>query len=162
MLQNSNAEVRESMPIKCPHCGTENLDGALFCDECGASLTEVSAQPSAEAAPAEAAPPETASEAAPAEVAPPVVGALKCPSCGHENPPDARYCESCGAPLAAPSVFQHLPQRVLKRHLSHHPSLRLQPSSSPKLEPSCPLTFQKVRSSSGGQTQLAEFSPMLT
>ncbi len=91
------------MPIKCPQCGTENLDGALFCDECGASLTEVSAQP-AEAAPAEAAPAEVApAEVAPAEVAPPVVGALKCPSCGHENPPDARFCENCGAALTAPA-----------------------------------------------------------
>jgi len=90
------------MPIKCPQCGTENLDGALFCDECGASLTEVTgAQPSepAEAAPAEVAP----AEAAPAEAVPPVVGALKCPSCGHENPPDARYCENCGAALTAPA-----------------------------------------------------------
>ncbi len=90
------------MPIKCPQCGTENLDGALFCDECGASLTEVTGvQPSepAEAAPAEVAP----AEAAPAEAVPPVVGALKCPSCGHENPPDARYCENCGAALTAPA-----------------------------------------------------------
>lgn len=90
------------MPIKCPQCGTENLDGALFCDECGASLTEVTGvQPSepAEAAPAEVAP----AEAAPAEAVPPVVGALKCPSCGHENPPDARFCENCGAALTAPA-----------------------------------------------------------
>lgn len=66
--RNNNTEVRESMPIKCPQCGTENLDGALFCDECGASLTEVSAQPSAEAAPAEVAPTEAVPEAAPVEV----------------------------------------------------------------------------------------------
>ncbi|MFN3423034.1 MAG: zinc-ribbon domain-containing protein, partial [Armatimonadota bacterium] len=93
------------MPIKCPQCGTENLDGALFCDECGASLTEVtSAQPevSEEVQPEELVPTEVAQpEAAPAEVAPPVVGALKCPSCGHENPPDARFCENCGADLTA-------------------------------------------------------------
>ena len=25
--------------IKCPICGTDNLDGSQFCDECGASLT---------------------------------------------------------------------------------------------------------------------------
>lgn len=91
------------MPIKCPQCGTENLDGALFCDECGAQLTGVSAQP-AEAAPTEVTPAEAAPpEAAPAEVAPPVVGALKCPTCGHENPPDARFCENCGAALTAPA-----------------------------------------------------------
>ncbi len=94
------------MPIKCPQCGTENLDGALFCDECGASLTEVTgAQPEAgvEVPPAEPAPTEVAPEAAPAEVVPPVVEAIKCPTCGHENPPDARFCENCGATLTAPA-----------------------------------------------------------
>ncbi len=88
------------MPIKCPQCGTENLDGALFCDECGASLSEVAAAPAE--APAEG-PAEAAPEVAAPEAAPPMVGALKCPSCGHENPPDARFCESCGAAISAPA-----------------------------------------------------------
>ncbi len=88
------------MPIKCPQCGTENLDGALFCDECGASLSEVAAAPAETAAPEAAHPPAEVS--APAQV-PAVAGALKCPSCGHENPPDARFCENCGAPLTAPA-----------------------------------------------------------
>lgn len=91
------------MPIKCPQCGTENLDGALFCDECGASLTDVATAQPSEPASAEAAPAEPAPEVAPAEAAPPVVGALKCLSCGHENPPDARFCENCGAALTVPA-----------------------------------------------------------
>ena len=39
-------------PIRCPHCGTENMPGAAFCDECGAALNgpEV-AQPAAAATP---------------------------------------------------------------------------------------------------------------
>ena len=72
---------------------------------------EVAAQP-AEAVPAEAAPAEAPAEA-PLETVPPVVGALKCPSCGHENPPDARFCESCGAVLTAPaSVPTPAPEQV--------------------------------------------------
>lgn len=90
------------MPIKCPQCGTENLDGALFCDECGASLVETSAQPP-EAAPAGPASPEAVPEAAPSEAAPPVAGAIECPSCGHKNPPDALFCENCGTKLTAPA-----------------------------------------------------------
>src|SRR6266481_4939411 len=27
---------------------------------------------------------------------------VTCAACGRENPPDARYCNSCAAPLAAP------------------------------------------------------------
>ncbi|MGQ9462966.1 MAG: double zinc ribbon domain-containing protein [Candidatus Fervidibacter sp.] len=91
------------MPIKCPQCGTENLDGALFCDECGASLTDVAAAQPSEPAAAEAAPAEPTPKVAPSKAAPQVVGALKCPSCGHENPPDARFCENCGATLTVPA-----------------------------------------------------------
>src|SRR5579871_2083513 len=29
---------------------------------------------------------------------------IACSSCGHENPPGARFCNGCGAPLAAASV----------------------------------------------------------
>ena len=32
------------------------------------------------------------------------VGVLRCPSCGGENPPGARFCNSCGAPLEAQST----------------------------------------------------------
>ena len=31
-------------------------------------------------------------------------GVLRCPSCGGENPPDARFCNSCGASLEAQST----------------------------------------------------------
>ncbi len=74
------------MAVKCPQCGTENLDGTLFCDECGAPLEQEAA----------AAPP-----VGPVEVpAPPSAGVLICQSCGHENPADAQFCEECGARLA--------------------------------------------------------------
>ncbi len=94
------------MSVKCSQCGTENLDGALFCDECGASLTEATAAP--EVAPTVEAAPPAELEAPPSEapVAPeptPAAAALKCPACGHENPPDARFCESCGAALTVPA-----------------------------------------------------------
>lgn len=96
------------MPVKCPQCGTENLEGALFCDECGASLTEAVAAPMEvlPTVPAEApaAPVEAPEEiAAPTEAPAPAVAGLKCPTCGHENPIDARFCESCGAALAIPA-----------------------------------------------------------
>ena len=28
---------------------------------------------------------------------------LLCPSCGRDNPPDAKFCNTCGAPLTAPA-----------------------------------------------------------
>lgn len=95
------------MGIKCPQCGTENIDGALFCDECGAELSGAAA-PQA---------PQEAEEAVAQEVKPPVEAApavgKACPSCHHMNPSDANFCENCGAALqeapaaeVAPSVAQ--------------------------------------------------------
>jgi uncharacterized OB-fold protein len=79
------------MGIKCPQCGTENLEGALFCDECGASLSDVGV----EAEKAEATPVEVEQ---PQEL-PQVAVGKACPSCGHINPEDARFCENCGSAL---------------------------------------------------------------
>jgi hypothetical protein len=87
------------MPVKCPQCGTENLDGALFCDECGASLAQPSVTESS-AAPAEASTAAPAEAPAPTPAVSPAVGVVECPSCHHENPADARFCENCGAALA--------------------------------------------------------------
>ncbi|MFA0758056.1 MAG: hypothetical protein KEFWMYNX_000026 [Candidatus Fervidibacter sp.] len=98
------------MPVKCSQCGTENLDGALFCDECGASLAQPSVTESP-AAPAEASPAAPTEVPAPTPAAPPAVGVVKCPSCHHENPADARFCENCGAALpTAPPTPEVTPQ----------------------------------------------------
>src|SRR5262245_57216465 len=39
-----------------------------------------------------------------------------CPSCGHENPAGARFCNDCGAPLAAPTITPE-PRSYTPRHL---------------------------------------------
>ncbi|MCS7223670.1 MAG: zinc ribbon domain-containing protein [Armatimonadetes bacterium] len=82
------------MPVKCPQCGTENLDGAFYCDECGASLQE--AVPTEGPAPV------------PEEAPSPAPGEKRCPSCGHGNPADAQFCENCGATLA-PEAAEPVP-----------------------------------------------------
>jgi predicted amidophosphoribosyltransferase len=77
------------MPV-CPSCGSQQPDGAAFCDECGAKLGEV--------APA-AFPPA----AAPAQPAPTTV-VTTCPVCGASVMPGEPFCNNCGAALgpAAP------------------------------------------------------------
>jgi len=42
---------------------------------------------------------------------------VSCPSCGHENPAGARFCNSCGAPLAAPTNTPE-PRSYTPRHLA--------------------------------------------
>ncbi len=83
------------MGIRCPQCGTENIDGALFCDECGAELSGV-AVPQAPQVPKEE---QAAPQGVPsAEVEQVAVGKV-CQNCGHQNPQDASFCENCGAAL---------------------------------------------------------------
>ena len=41
---------------------------------------------------------------------------MSCPSCGHDNPAGARFCNECGAQLAAPTVTRE-PRSYTPRHL---------------------------------------------
>src|SRR5438876_1034377 len=41
---------------------------------------------------------------------------MSCPSCGHENPAGARFCNDCGARLAAPATAPE-PRSYTPRHL---------------------------------------------
>jgi len=74
---------------KCPKCGNQVQDDAIFCDQCGARLKPVEA-------PTEAA----VEESAPATAQAPQ--GIVCPSCGTVNTPGEMFCDNCGAPLAAP------------------------------------------------------------
>ena len=42
---------------------------------------------------------------------------MSCPSCGHENPAGARFCNDCGAHLAAPTISPE-PRSYTPRHLA--------------------------------------------
>lgn len=97
--------------MKCSVCGSENLEGSAYCEDCGARLQAGVAAPTQEA-PAVAAPPPpppVMPEPAPAVVAPaPVVeaapapgGTVRCSACGADNPSYEAYCEDCGASLTA-------------------------------------------------------------
>ena len=85
--------------MKCDVCGSDNLEGAAYCEDCGAKL--VVTPPVAAVAP----PPPPVQEAAP--VAPPPVvsaptgAAVQCPSCGADNPSSEAYCVDCGANLGS-------------------------------------------------------------
>ncbi len=87
----------------CPSCGAAVLPGEAFCDECGASLS--AAAPTvipgvSNDAPTMFAPPlPSASAATPATGQPTVI----CAACGQPNLATDRFCDHCGAALAAPT-----------------------------------------------------------
>ena len=73
------------MPV-CPTCGSQQPDGAAFCDECGARLEDITITP----APAPAA---TGAQPTPTALA------THCPVCGTPVTPGERFCDNCGAAL---------------------------------------------------------------
>ncbi len=96
----------------CPQCNTPYDPGAVFCDNCGASLQ----QPAPAAAPA-GYPPQPTMPAGypppaqqppayqspapqPAYQAPVPAGGANCPQCNTPLTPGAAFCDNCGAPVA--------------------------------------------------------------
>jgi predicted ATPase/class 3 adenylate cyclase len=53
---------------------------------------------------------------------------VRCPSCGHDNPPGARFCNRCGAPLAAPrpapAPRAYTPRHLVEKILASQSALR--------------------------------------
>ncbi len=101
--------------MKCPNCGNESQDDAVFCDQCGTRLKPAQATPAAAPVSGEVAtapqvsapPPQPAapSVAAPMATMPEVQAApaTVCPKCGHNNTPGEVFCSECGTRLAAPA-----------------------------------------------------------
>ncbi|MFQ6101535.1 MAG: zinc-ribbon domain-containing protein [Anaerolineae bacterium] len=81
------------MPV-CPSCGSQQPDGAAFCDDCGAKLGGAASA----AVPPAAAPPQPA----------PTALATTCPICGAQVTPGEAFCDNCGAALgqATPAPAQ--------------------------------------------------------
>lgn len=125
------------MSIICTVCGAENMEGSIYCEDCGARLPAAAAAapapspppaaapapvptPTPDPAPAPAPAPVEAAEPAPAPTAAPApapaapAGNVTCDACGAENPAGEAYCEDCGAALtgagsAGPPPAVHIP-----------------------------------------------------
>lgn len=94
--------------VKCPFCGFDNEDGALFCEQCKSDLSAVpapaAAVPAAEAVPVAAVVEETVPMAAVVETAPmaaPVAAVVEATPVAPPAPPAAPVVE---APPAAPAA----------------------------------------------------------
>ncbi len=89
--------------MKCDVCGSDNLEGAAYCEDCGAKLVVMHAVVGAAPAPP---PPVAVAPVAPLPVpaSPSPAGqgtgdTSRCPSCGADNPSSEAYCVDCGANL---------------------------------------------------------------
>ena len=76
----------------CPQCNTPTVQGAAFCDNCGASLAGAAMRPPAPA---------------------PVAGGPVCAQCGKPVIPGEAFCDNCGAAItAAPAPVAPAPRPV--------------------------------------------------
>ncbi len=121
------------MPI-CPSCGSQQPDGAAFCDECGAKLEEI--PPDLPAAP-------------PSQPAPTAV-ATTCSVCGAPITPGEAFCDSCGARLdqgaakpASPPAAPAPPSQSAAPGPSPAPTV-LAGTPSPDVAPVCPSCGAQV------------------
>ncbi len=118
----------------CSTCGAQNPDGAIFCDECGASLKSPDPQPVIQS-------PAPQVQLPPAAVAMP--GAKNCPVCGAPAQPGGLFCENCGASLASeapqpPAAAFNLPPTVaIPGAAASTPAPPPLPAPAPPSNPTC-------------------------
>src|SRR4051812_23116944 len=101
--------------MRCNVCGADNLEGSVYCEDCGARLPAAQAivtqetppqpqplpplpSPSAEHGAPQVHQPEPA-YVPPAATAPPAGGNVVCAACAASNPAGVAFCEDCGASL---------------------------------------------------------------
>lgn len=126
------------MAMICTVCGAENMEGSIYCEDCGARLPVAGgapaptappiaappapapapppAPPAPEPAPAPAPVPEAAEptrEAMPAVPAESSGGNKICGTCGAVNGPDEKYCEDCGAALDDDAAASPIPPATI-------------------------------------------------
>lgn len=121
------------MAMICTVCGAENMEGSIYCEDCGARLPVSGGAAAAPIAPPTAPPaapavaPTPAPTFTPAESAEPTREAMPavaeassggggaggtCGTCGAVNGPGEKYCEDCGAALDDSGTGSAIPTSV--------------------------------------------------
>lgn len=96
------------MAMICTVCGAENMEGSIYCEDCGARLPVSGGGATPAPVQATFTPPAQPEAAEPTREALPAVetaasasgGDNTCGTCGATNGPGEMYCEDCGAALA--------------------------------------------------------------
>ena len=122
------------MALICTVCGAENMEGSIYCEDCGARLpvatpasggspAPIAAPPAAAPAPAPAPAPTSMTPEQPALAAEPTReemapvpssgGGSTCSTCGASNPAGETYCEDCGAALPGSASEAPIPPATI-------------------------------------------------
>lgn len=122
------------MALICTVCGAENMEGSIYCEDCGARLPVASGSAAPTPAPISAPPVAVAAAPAPAPApapgpgpepvaaeptreampaVPAAGGDNVCGTCGASNAPGEAYCEDCGAALSGSAAASPIPQATI-------------------------------------------------
>lgn len=82
--------------VKCPNCGSENLDYSYYCSSCSKELPRA----------------EAGWKGIPAQAPPPVSGQRFCTSCGRTIQFDANVCPYCGHDFRWPTPQAMRPETM--------------------------------------------------
>lgn len=70
----ASPKPQAAQTVSCPHCGTKNVAGSQFCENCGQKISQPKAKPQAAPRPTQ----------------------LSCPYCQQRNDADSLFCANCG------------------------------------------------------------------
>lgn len=103
--------------MRCDVCGSDNLEGAAYCEDCGAKLVVAHAVVGAASSPSaqviQPPPPvDPGLRPPPQPVAQGPGASVLCPSCGADNPGSEDYCVDCGANLGRGAAEHVVAQNV--------------------------------------------------
>lgn len=77
-IEQYNQQIAQINGVqKCPGCGAEVPDNALFCNACGTKMP-------------------------PKPVAAPAADVVVCANCGNQLPAGQKFCSKCGSPIQSP------------------------------------------------------------
>lgn len=113
----------------CPNCHAQQPEGALFCDNCGATLG--AAQPATPFPPTVAVRPMVAPAVGPAS-------SNVCPVCGAPTVPGEAFCDNCGAALGAAPAAPVAAPAMPSPPMPSAPVIPPAPAPAPAAVTTCP------------------------
>ncbi len=137
----------------CSSCQEENVDDAIFCSGCGASLETGLATPTGANVQREMAAPQrpviSGGEAPEAPWSGPASVMVACAACGSINALDAVFCGNCGSRLVPPEKDTTATDRISPTAMPSSTGVAASMTASPATEPPPPEHPRLVVADSG-------------
>lgn len=146
--------------IRCTNCGTDNLDGSEYCDECGTKLSAFAAPPLASSQPVakspQSVPPMPGMPQMPPMSRPPIPpvpppSGVSRGAMSGSMPDPPPFSQPVGVPKTAPPYPANMPSTSPRPSMSSDPSMMPPANAVAPAQPSAPANYN---SKSGNRAKL--------